>query len=506
MQNQNSILIKNTIAQYARIIITIIVQLFSARIILQQLGVEDYGIYSVIAGFITFFGVLNSSMITSVQRYLSYGIAEKNNSRIKQIYNNSIFIHLVLAGIVLLLCETVGIFFIKHCMVFPDGKTHEVMIVFQCVIFSFILNIISIPQQAVLIAFEKIFLSSIVGIIEVIIKLGIALALALFSNKLISYAFLTAIVSLLIRLSYNYIVTRFVHLKFKAKCKINTIKELLSFASWNLFGGIANIGKVQGVNIILNNFFGTIINASYGIANQLNSQLLFFSTSIFQASNSQIIQAYSKQDYSRLDFLICKSAKFAFAIFFIVTLPIYICTDEILLIWLGTIPEYCSSFVKLMLLNSYIELFSTPLMFIMQASGKIKKYFLIISSIMLLIIPISFICLKLGMKPQSVLITTICVDLILLIIRILFAHHSANYPCFKYIKTVLLPAFSIVVISLFCLNNIYSTLNDICLFGKLILITLADIIIVWILCFFILFSSEERNLLVKHITHFRHAK
>lgn len=501
MQNRNTILVKNTIAQYARIIISVIVHLFSARIILQQLGVEDYGIYSVVAGFISFFGILNASMITSVQRYLSYGIANDDTERIRDIYNNSIFIHIMLACVVLILCGTVGVYFIKHYMVFPEGKLQDALIVFQCVIFSFILNIISIPQQAALIAFEKIFLSSIVGIADVILKLFIALSLVLFENKLLSYAIMLAIVALIIRLSYNYIVVHTLNLRFKIKYSVKTIKELLGFAGWNLFGGIANIGKVQGVNVMLNMFMGTAVNAAYGIANQLNSQLLFFSTSVFQASNSQIIQAYGKKDNQRLNFLVCKSSKFAFFFFFLVTLPIFICTDEILYLWLGSIPEYCSVFVKLMLLNSYIELFSTPLMFIMQAYGKIRKYFIIVSLVMLLILPISYVCLKLGMEPQCVLITTICVDIILLLIRILFARYSANYSCKKYIKTVLVPAFMIIIVSILILTIINNVIYANSLI-RLMVITLIDIVLVGAMCYFLLFSLEERNAVKLYICQF----
>ena len=499
MKQENKIIIKNTIAQYIKTIVSVIVSIYSARIILQQLGVEDYGIYAVIVGVVALFGVFNSSMIVSVQRFISCEIAHKNYTQINKIYSTSTLAHIGLAMIVLLLAETFGLYFVSNYMVFPDGKLEDAIYVFHCVIISFAINIISIPQQAVLVSFEKIFISSIIGIIDTLLKLAIAFALMCFNDgKLVAYALMFACVSIFIRILYSFAVKFYIpDLKFKRTFCKKTFKEVTNFAGWNLFGGIANIGKVQGVNIILNTFYGTVVNAAYGLANQINSQLLFFSTSIFQASNSQIVQSYKKQDYNRLKSLVSSSAKTAFTLFFIISMPILIVTDDVIRLWLGEVPQYCSMFVILMLLNAYIELFSSPLMLITQATGRIKNYFLVISSVMIMILPLSYIALKLGASPYSVLYVTMGINIILLAIRLWFVSYNAKFSVSFYVKEVILPAYIIIVVSTFIGHYVSSLIsNDI---HRILATFISSPIIIGSLSLVLLFNKSERKQLLKYV-------
>lgn len=499
MKQENKIIIKNTIAQYIKTIVSVIVSIYSARIILQQLGVEDYGIYAVIVGVVALFGVLNSSMIVSVQRFISCEIAHKNYPQINKIYSTSTLTHIALAMIVLLLAETIGLYFVSNYMVFPDGKLDDAIYVFHCVIVSFSINIISIPQQAVLVSFEKIFISSIIGIIDTLLKLAMAFALICFKDyKLVAYAMMFACVSIFIRILYSIAVKLYIpELKFdRIFCK-KTFKEITNFAGWNLFGGLANIGKVQGVNVILNTFFGTVVNAAFGLANQINSQLLFFSSSIFQASNSQIVQSYKKQDYNRLKSLISSSAKTAFVVFFIISMPLLIVTNDIIKLWLGEVPQYCSMFVILMLLNAYIELFSSPLMLITQATGRIKNYFLVISSVMIMILPLSYIALKMGSSPYSVLYVTIGINIILLTIRLWFVSFNAKIPIAFYIKEVIIPAIIIIVISILIGHYVSNSISiDIC---RILTAFILSPIIIGTLSITLLFKKSERKQLLKYV-------
>lgn len=499
MKQDNKIIIKNTIAQYIKTIVSVVVSIYTARVILHELGVEDYGIYSVIASFIALFGILNASMIVSIQRFLSCKIAENDQEEINRIYSTSILSHIGLAIIVLLLAETVGVYFVSEYMVFPVGKLDDALFVFHCVSISFAINIISIPQQAVLVSFEKIFLSSIIGIIESFLKLGIAVALMYLSdNKLIIYAILFAAVSILVRFLYSIAIKLSLgYLKFKFQFNRETFSKVTGFAGWNLFGGIANLGKIQGVNIILNMFFGTVVNAAYGLANQINSQLLFFSSSIFQASNSQIIQSYKKNDYNRLEFLVSKSAKSAFIMYFIISMPLLIVTDEVINLWLGEVPMYCSTFVILMLLNSYIELFSSPLMLITQATGRIKNYFITISSVMILILPFSYIALKHGAEPYAVLYITIVINLVLLGIRLYYVSYNAHFPILFYVKQVIAPAFAIIIFGTIALH--YFCINISSDIYRILLAFLISPVIVILLSWLMLFNKSERNNILKHV-------
>lgn len=496
MKQSNKIIIKNTIAQYIKTIVSIIVNIYTARVILQELGVEDYGIYSVIAGFISLFGILNASMVVSIQRFLSCEIANDNKENLNRIYSTSILTHTGLALIILLLAETIGIYFVSEHMVFPAGKLNDAIFVFHCVAISFAINIVSLPQQAVLVSFEKIFLSSIIGIIESILKLGIAVALIYFNDdKLLIYAVLFTGVSIITRFLYSIAIKLSIkELKFKFHFNKETFSRITSFASWNLLGGIANLGKIQGINVILNIFFSTIVNAAYGLANQINSQLLFFSSSIFQASNSQIVQSYKKKDFNRLEFLVSKSTKTAFILYFIISMPLLTVTNEVIELWLGEVPMYCSTFVVLMLLNSYIELFSSPLMLITQATGEIRNYFITISSVMILILPISYIALKYGASPYAVLYITIGINFILLGIRLYYVAYNAQIPIMFYIKQIIVPSFVIIALSAVASHCICTNISR-GIYRILFAIVTSPAIILPLSWLFLLNKSEQKNIL-----------
>lgn len=504
MQSQNKRLIKNTLAQYAKIIVSTIGALIYTRIILQQLGVSDYGIFSVVAGFIALFGILNTSMIVAVQRFLSYEIPTGNQKKINDIYSTSTFIHIFIAIIVIISGETIGLYFIKNYLVFPHEKLDDAIFVFHCVIISLAFNIISIPQQAVLIAYEKLYLSAIVSMIETTLKIAIAILLIFADDdKLKVYAILFVAVSIIVRCIYTLFVRFKVKvLRFHFKFNKKLSKELTGFASWNLFGAIANIGKVQGVNIILNMFFGTVVNASYGIANQINGQLLVFSSSIFQSANSQIIQSYRSNNIERMNFLVQKTSKFAFILYFCIGLFVFATTDELLYLWLGETPAYCSWFIKLMIINSCIELFSTPLMYITQATGKIRFYFIVISSILISILPLSYFLLKLGHNPYFVLYCTIAINIILLYIRILFVKSSSKLDTKQYTTQVIIKCFIITILSCVIITIITTPLNGIA--NKLIISIITTLTLVGGMSYFYLLTPEEKHIINTYVAKYRH--
>lgn len=493
MQSQNKILVKNTIAQYIKIIFSVLGTLVYTRIVLQELGIDDYGIFSVIAGFIALFGVLNSSMIVAVQRFLSYEIPTGNYNKLNSIYSTSIFIHIGIALLVVLIAEIPGLYFVKTYMSFPEGKLDDAVFVFHCIICSFAINVISIPQQAALIAFEKIFISAIAGIIETALKVISAYILILVNDdKLRFYAIFFLAISIVIRIFYSIFVRiKISQLRFNFKSSKDEFKELTGFASWNLLGAIANIGKIQGVNILLNLFFTTAINAAYGIANQINANLLLFSSSIFQSSNSQIIQAYRKNDMERMNFLVIKTSKISFILFFTLSLCVFATTDELLYIWLGNVPEYCSIFIKLMIINSCIELLSTPLMYIIQASGRIKTYFITISSVMILILPIAFVLLKLGFNPYAVMYSTISINLILLYLRIWFVKKRSNLNLKRFTKQVILKAFITTVIG--CITTLLIVPVFETIYLRLFIGIILSILIMFIISFVFILDSKEKE-------------
>lgn len=307
MQEKDKRIIRNTIIQYVKILISAIVSLISTRIVLQQLGIDDYGIFSVVAGMIALFSILNGAMTVAVQRYLSYEIPLGDDAKINSIYNTSISLHIILAFIIALVCETIGLYFLRTQMVFAPNKMTDVEIVYHCVVVAMMLNVFSIPQQAALIAYEKFLYIALISIVESLLKLGASIILIfILYKKLIIYSLSYVLISFFVCWAYVLLTRRTNRtLKFQICLDRNRVRQLMSFASWNFLGAIANVGRIQGINILLNMFFGTVINAAYGVANQVNSQLLILSSTIFQSSNSQVIQAYSIGDEKRLNSLIC---------------------------------------------------------------------------------------------------------------------------------------------------------------------------------------------------------
>lgn len=503
MLKSNKIILKNTIAQYLKVILSTIISLFATRIVLRQLGVADYGIFSVIAGFVTLFGVMNNSMIVAVQRFISYEIPTKDYKKISSIYSTSIYIHLCIAFLILILCETLGLYFLKHKMQFPAGRLDDAVIVYHCVVATMFFNVLSIPQQALLISFEKIYISSLIGIIDTILKLLGAFALIYIDNdKLIAYALIYTCTSVTIRLLYTYSVKRFItNICFNRDFNIGLLKELLVFAGWNLLGAVANILKLQGVNVVLNMFYGTIINTAYGLANQISSNLNVLSSSIFQSSNSQVIQSYRSNDLQRMNSLMIRMTKFAFSLFFIVSLPVICLSDQLFFIWLGEIPEGATVFLRLMLINATIELFSVPLMYIMQATGNIKNYFIVVSLTMLLILPISYILLRMGCPYYTVLLVTIVINLLLLIIRLVFVTVNTSFFIKIYIKEVILSSFMIVLFTI----AIMFIITELIHFNHWWAVGMSSLFLVTSSVWFILLNKDEKIMLKEIVLNvFRH--
>lgn len=494
MQEKDKRIIRNTIIQYVKILISAIVSLISTRIVLQQLGIDDYGIFSVVAGMIALFSILNGAMTVAVQRYLSYEIPLGDDAKINSIYNTSISLHIILAFIIALVCETIGLYFLRTQMVFAQNKMTDVEVVYHCVVVAMMLNVFSIPQQAALIAYEKFLYIALISIVESLLKLGASIILIfILYKKLIIYSLCYVLISFFVCWAYVLLTRRTNRtLKFQIRLDRNRVRQLMSFASWNFLGAIANVGRIQGINILLNMFFGTVINAAYGVANQVNSQLLILSSTIFQSSNSQVIQAYSIGDEKRLNSLILKTSKFAFILYYSISLFVFVEVEDLLAIWLGNVPPYCVMFVQLMILNSSIDLFSTPLMYVTQATGEIKVYFIVVSLIMLLILPISYWFLKNGYNPFVVMWVSVVVNILLLIVRSLFVVHNTNLEIKAYWKDVVIKAFLIIAISML----VYYPIHTISLCSRRLLVGgVLTPIIVLVLSYVLLLGREEKQFL-----------
>jgi len=430
------------------------ITLYTSRIVLRELGVSDYGIYNLVGGFVAMLGFFNAAMSSATQRYLSFDIGRGDLDRLKKTFSATLTIHILIAIVGFLLAETLGLWYINTKMVFPSERVYAVNVVYQFSILTFLLSIIQVPYNALIIARERMNMYAYVSILEAILKLLIVFFLVYFgSDKLITYSILTFVVAFAIRITYQiYCRREFTESKYKFQYDKQYYKELIGYSGWNLFGNIASVAKGQGVNIVLNIFFGTIVNAAYGITNQVFSAVNMFVSNFQLALNPQIIKNYSQGNFKQSHYLISQGAKFSFFLMLIIVTPILLNTDYILNFWLKTPPEHTTVFVQLCLINILIDCLSGSLMTGAQATGKIKWYQIIVGTLVFLNLPISYFVLKLGAKPYSVYYVSIFISIISLQFRLYFLKKTMNFDVKTYYWTVLL---KVIVLSCLALIMVY---------------------------------------------------
>lgn len=475
----NKRIAKNAILLYFRMMFIILVSLYTSRVVLNTLGIEDYGIYNVVGGFVTMFGFLNTAMSSATQRYITFGLGKGNEQELKNIFCNCILTHLLICAIVFILAETIGLWFLFNKMVISDERMTAAFWVFQCSILSTITLIMSVPYNADIIAHERMSAFAYISIFEVSAKLAIVYLLTIGTvDKLILYVVLLLIVQCLIRYIYIYYCHHHFQetlLSFSWNCKL--FKEMLSFAGWNLWGGISHVLYTQGVNVILNMFFGPTVNAARGLAVQVQSAITQFSNSFQMAINPQITKKYAQNELSEMHKLIFISSKLTFILLLILSLPIFIETEFIINIWLKTAPTYTVSFIRLILCIIIVDAVANPLMISVAATGKVRFYQSVIGGTMTLIIPVAYVILKLGANPNAVFITHLFFCLFTFVIRLFIVRTLIHFKIKAYLKEVLYRCLIVGIPSILLIIGLKyllpkDTTSSICIILSSVLITL----------------------------------
>lgn len=441
---------KNALFLYCRMLLTMIVSLYTSRVVLDALGVEDYGIYNVVGGVVTIFGFLNSSMISTTQRYITFELGRGNLAQLQRTFNTSQLIHGLISLLVVILAETVGLWFLVNKMQIPLERTNAMFWVYQCSVISAVVIIMSVPYNAAIVAYEKMNAFAFISILEVSLKLIIVYLLVLSPfDKLIFYAILMVVVQILIRIYYSWYCNRyFSEMRFRLYYNKGLFKEMISFAGWNLFGNIAAIAFTQGLNVLLNIFFGPTVNAARGIAVQVQGAISKFSASFQMALNPQITKSYAKNELQYMHGLIYRSGKFSFLLLLLLSLPIFMRTDLILSFWLKNVPEYTANFVRLMIFSTIIDAMANPLMLAAAATGRVKHYQSIIGGLMLIILPISYFVLKLGCSPESVFFVHLCICGIAFIVRLFIIRPMIRLSLREYFQNVIFKCFVVLVLAI----------------------------------------------------------
>ena len=474
-------------------LLIMVVSLYTSRVVLQTLGEDDFGTYSIVGGVVILFTFISNAMATGTQRHLSYELGKKDNN-IPYIFSACFRIHFWLSIIIIILAETIGLWFLNYKMNFPDGRMNVVNWIYQFSIFSCMVGILQTPFTAAIISYERMSFYAYLSIVDVLLKLGVVFLLIFLPwDKLFLYGLLLLLIHVLVFIIYALYAQNFLPGIKLVKIEDNCIyKRLISFSGWSLFGSLANIGYQQGINIIINIFFGVALNAAVGIANQINSAVQNFVSGFQQALNPQLVQSEATKDRKRQLDLIYKSSKYSFYIVFIIAFPLIISLKYVLTLWLGQYPAHTESICVLIIVGLMVSCLSGPLWVSIYATGNIKTYQIVVSSVTLSIIPISYIIGKMGGSPETIFLVRASNFLFVLMIQLYLLNKYINLNVKEFLKSVILPIFIILTITCGFYYFIHLILPSTRTFFSLIYQTIIYVSVITLLVWSIGLDKRER--------------
>ena len=504
MSNQtsdnNKRIAKNTLLLYVRMLFTMAVSLFTSRVILNTLGVEDYGIYNVVGGIVTMFSVLSGSLSSSISRFITFELGKGNIERLKTIFSTGVNIQLGMSVLIIIIAEAVGIWFLNTKMNIPADRMVAANWVFQCAILTFVLNLLSVPYNAAIIAHEKMSAFAYISVVEVSLKLIIVYMLMISPfDRLKTYAVLLLLVGAVIRFIYGYYCKRhFEECTYHFILDKPILKEMTGFAGWNFLGNGAYMLNTQGVNILMNLYFGVAVNAARGVATQVDAALKQFVNNFTTAVNPQITKSYAQGDLDYMHILVCRSAKFSAFLMMFFAVPIILETNTILTIWLKTVPDYAVIFLQWIIISSFMDtVLANSLVTSMFATGKIKRYQIIVTTVGCLVFPLSWIAFKLGFEPQVGYILYFIIYTILLFVRLYLLKDMVKLPVMMYIREVLYKLAPVIVVG-FAIPGILILTMDAGWF-RLILVCLLSVLVTAASEYFIGLSNKEKDFVAEKI-------
>lgn len=443
---------KNTLLLYIRMLFGMLVSLYTSRVILNTLGVEDYGIYNVVGGVVAMFSIISNSLSVAVSRFLTFELGTGNRNKLQRIFSTSLIIHIALAIIILVAAESIGVWFLNTRMNIPADRMYAANWVLQCSILSFMFNLVSVPYNALIVAHERMKVFAYIGILDVLLRLAVVLSLAYMfdgADKLITYSLMLVCVGIF--LQGVYVVScreYFEECRFQRTVDRALLKEMTGFAGWNFIGASSSILKEQGVNIVLNIFGGPSLNAARGIAAQVNSAISGFVSNFMIALNPQITKLYASGEYGYMISLIYRGARFSFYMLLFLSLPIILNTHYVLMLWLNIVPEHVVWFVRLVLISAMCESISNPLITAMLATGNIRNYQIIVGGLQMMNLPVSYVLLRMGFFPEVVLVVAIVISLCCLFARLILLRGMINLSARSYLLHVLGNVLVVSVLSL----------------------------------------------------------
>ena len=495
MNYNNQKIAKNTLFIYFRMFVTMTVSLYTSRVVLRTLGVEDYGLYNVIGGIIAIFGFIKGAMTNTTYRFITVSLANDDLTKQKEIFNLASFIHLVIALLIFIAGETIGLWYLNIKLVVPDGRMFAAQWLYQLTIVTAVLNILYVPYNAVIIAHEKMNAFAYISIIDVFLKLIIAILLA-FSpfDKLIFYGSFLALVSCFdLSIYFFYCRRKFNETKLHFYWIFDKFKKLISFAGWGAIGNFSYVFYTQGLNLLLNFFCGPAVNAARGISVQVDGVIRQFANNVQTAINPQIIKSYASSDFQRMYSLIYSSSRICFYLLYFISLPLMLETQFVLELWLGegAVPAHTVNFVRIILAISLFDAFINPMFTANLASGKLKLYQLCVCSVSYIFMVITYIAIKYTKIPESVFICLFISTLIGVSIRIYVLYRQVGLSPRSYIQEVISKVLIVVFVSVVAPMLIYNNLD----YGweRFLLTGFVSVLSVLIAVYFLGINKIERN-------------
>ena len=496
VRGNNKRIAKNTGFLYIRTILMMLVMFYTSRVVFQNLGVEDFGLYNIIGGVVVLFSFLETALQTATQRYLNYELGCNDKESASRVFSASLSIYFGLCVIVFVVAETVGLWFIETQIQIPEGRENAAFWTYQLVVLMTCSKIIRIPYNASIIAFEKMNFYAYISIVEVLLQLLIAFLLSVGSyDRLILYSFLMFLASLLISFAYFcYCKKKFdicVYHRFWDK---PLYFKLMSFSGWSLFGGIAALGSSQGANVLINVFFGVAVNAAAGISQQVSSAIYTFVGNFQTAFKPQLVKSYASGNMDYFLELIINASKYSFYLFIVLAIPVLINIDTFLKLWLGTVPEYSVEFCSLIICICLIEAIVAPLHESVLAIGNIRNYYILIGSMLIMNLPISYILLKQGYFVNSIFVVKLVISFVMLLIRIMYLKMMINFSIRRFIIKIILPCV-IIVGCIYPIALFIAKLDDGLIWGLVSSLIGGALTVLYIYLFGI--SRSERNELAR---------
>ncbi|RGM46942.1 MULTISPECIES: MATE family efflux transporter [Bacteroides] len=446
ISSNNKRIVKNTAFLYVRMIFIMAVSLYTSRIILEALGVEDYGIYNIVGGIVSMFGFINASLSGASSRFIIYSLGEGDKIKSQEIFNSIMTTHYIIAAVVVILAETAGLWFVMNKLVIPDERLTAAFWVYQSTVLSSIIMLVSSPFNALIIAHEKMNAFALISVIEAVLKLfSVFVLFVLPIDRLVIYAILTVTVQVFIRILYTiYCKKHFSESHYHLRFKVDGMKSILMYSAWTMNGNLAIVGSTQGINILFNLFFGPIVNAAYGIALQVQSACNQFCSNFLMAVRPQIIKSYAQDDLSHMHQLILFSTRYSFYLTLLIAVPIISQADYILKIWLVDVPPYTVEFVQFMLVVALNTSLNGSVLIGIHATGDLKKFQMIEGTILLSVVPVSYVLLKyFNVGAIAVFFTYLIIEVITQLIRIWIVFPKIRLAIRYYYTQIMWPIFKV---------------------------------------------------------------